>query len=301
MKKWLLKYIKTHWKLISLSLLVVIVSAWVDVMPPSIVKKAIDSYITNTSIDQQQRIEGIATEAIKFIIVISAGFGLNFLSLYISSYTGAKIVYEIRKDLYKHVLRLPMSFFDKNHSGVITTRIANDTQNLMEFFTTVITSLVKDFFLIIGIVYMLVTMSLELFSKLSPVIIAVVVFTIIFRRYSRQIYNLIRSNIAKINAFLAEHIAGMTVIQAFEVREIKSKEFEKITEDYYKSAFKQIKLFGFYRPLMDWLFSLGLAIIAWFGARYVYHQQIGIGTLFAFGSYLDMSSGRLETLRKNSI
>ena len=294
MKKWLLKYIKTHWKLITFSILIVIVSAWIDVMPPNIVKKAIDSYITNTSIDQTQRIEGVAREAIKFLIVISSGFALNFLSLYISSYTGAKIVYEIRKDLYKHVLHLPMSFFDKNHSGVITTRITNDTQNLMEFFTTVITALVKDFFLIIGIVYMLVTMSAKLFANLSPVIIIVVVFTVIFRKYSRQIYNLIRSNIARINAFLAEHLAGMVVVQAFEVREVKKREFEEITEDYYKSALKQIKLYGFYRPLMDWLFSLGLAIIAWFGAKYVYHQEIGIGTLFAFGSYLDMFFGPIK-------
>ncbi len=288
MKKWLLRYIKGHSLLILFSILVVIVSAVVDILPPYIVKDAIDGYITNTSLPASQRLQGVTKDAFLFLGVISTSFLLNFLSLYISSYTGAKIVYQIRKDLFDHILNLPMSFFDKTHSGVITTRVTNDTQNLMEFFTTVMTSLVKDVFLIIGIIFMLIKLSAILLAHLSPVLALVVIVTVIFRKYARQIYSAIRSNIAKINAFLAEHIAGMTVVQAFEVRAIKKKEFEDITEEYYKNTIKQLKLFGIFRPSVDWLYSFGIALIVWFGAKYVYRQEIGIGTLFAFASYLDM-------------
>lgn len=288
MKKWLLSYMKRYSALVVITVILVIISAGVDILPPFITKKAIDSYILNTSLDMAQRVSGVTKEALIFLGVVVTSFVLNFLSLYISSYTGAKIIYDLRRDVFDHVLHLPMSYFDKTHSGVVTTRITNDTQNLMEFFVTVFTSLVKDLFLTAGILFMLIRLSVHLLGTLSPVMLMVVVVTVVFRRYARQIYNTIRTNIAKINAFLAEHIAGMTVVQAFEVRDIKRKEFEEITEEYYDSVMKQITLFGIFRPSMDLLYSLGIAIIVWFGSGMVKNGLVGIGTLYAFASYLDM-------------
>lgn len=287
-KKWLLAYMKRYSFFVVLTVVLVIISAGVDVLPPFITKKAIDSYILNTSLDATQRIAGVAKESLLFLGVVISSFALNFLTLYISSYTGAKIIYDLRRDIFDHVLHLPMSYFDKTHSGVVTTRITNDTQNLMEFFVTVFTSLVKDVFLIAGIFFMLVNLSIYLLGTLSPVMLLVVVVTVVFRKYARQIYNTIRTNIAKINAFLAEHIAGMTVIQAFEVRDVKRREFRDITEEYYRNVMKQITLFGIFRPSMDLLYSLGIAIIVWFGSGMVKNGLIGIGTLYAFASYLDM-------------
>ena len=288
MKKWLLMYMRRYTLFVVLTVILVIVSASVDIAPPYIVRTAIDSYIVNPSVPTPERISGVLHQAILFLAVISASFALNFLTLYVSSYTGAKIIYDLRRDVFDHVLHLPMRYFDKTHSGVITTRITNDTQNLMEFFVTVFTSLVKDVFLIAGILFMLVKLSLHLLTFLSPVMLAVVVVTVIFRRYARRIYRMIRESIAKINAFLAEHIAGMSVVQAFEVRDIKRKEFEEITEEYYGNAIKQLTLFGIFRPSMDVIYSLGIAIIVWFGSGMVKEGLVGIGTLYAFASYLDM-------------
>ena len=288
MKKWLLSYMRRYTAFVAVTVILVIISAGVDVLPPFITKKAIDSYILNTALDMTHRISGVTKEALLFLGVVVTSFVLNFLTLYISSYTGAKIIYDLRRDIFNHVLHLPMSYFDKTHSGVVTTRITNDTQNLMEFFVTVFTSLIKDVFLIAGILFMLVRLSLYLLGTLSPVMLMVVIVTVVFRRYARRIYDTIRTNIAKINAFLAEHIAGMTVIQAFEVREIKKREFRDITEEYYGNVMKQITLFGIFRPSMDLLYSLGIAIIVWFGSGMVKNGLVGIGTLYAFASYLDM-------------
>ena len=287
-KKWLLSYMKRYSILVTVTVILVIISAGVDVLPPFITKKAIDSYILNTTLDTTQRVAGVTKEALIFLGIVISSFVLNFLTLYISSYTGAKIIYDLRRDVFDHVLHLPMSYFDKTHSGVVTTRITNDTQNLMEYFVTVFTSLVKDVFLIAGIFFMLVKLSTHLLETLSPVMLMVVIVTVVFRRYARKIYDTIRTNIAKINAFLAEHIAGMTVIQAFEVRDVKRKEFMDITEEYYGNVMKQITLFGIFRPSMDLLYSLGIAIIVWFGSGMVKNGLVGIGTLYAFASYLDM-------------
>ena len=288
MKKWLLMYMRRYTLFVVLTVILVIASASVDIAPPYIVRTAIDSYIVNPSLPTPERISGVFRQALLFLAVISASFALNFLTLYVSSYTGAKIIYDLRKDVFDHVLHLPMKYFDKTHSGVITTRITNDTQNLMEFFVTVFTSLVKDVFLIAGILFMLVKLSLHLLTFLSPVMLAVVVVTVVFRKYARQIYRMIRESIARINAFLAEHIAGMSVVQAFEVRDIKRKEFEEITEEYYRNAMKQLTLFGVFRPSMDVIYSLGIAVIVWFGSGMVKEGLVGIGTLYAFASYLDM-------------
>ena len=287
-RSWLLSYTIKYSHLVILSIVVVTVSAIVDVMPPYILKTAIDSYITNTSIGTPERLAGVVKQSVLFIGVVGAGFLLSFLSMYLTAYTGARIVYDIRRDLFNHVLNLPMGYFDKTHSGVITTRITNDTQNLMEFFTTVITSIVKDVFLIAGIVFMLIRLSSELLLRVSPVMLGVVLATVVFRRYARRIYNRIRSSIARINSFLAEHIAGMDVVQAFEVRDVKRKEFAEIADEYYSNALKQIYLFGTFRPFMDWLYFLGISLIIWYGAGYVRKGFVGIGTLMAFASYLDM-------------
>ncbi len=287
-KSWLASYTLKYLHLVIFSVMIVIVSALIDIMPPYILKTAIDSYITNTSLDVSQRLEGITKQALYFLGVISAGFFLNFLSMYLTAYTGARIVYDIRRDLFNHVLHLPMRFFDKTHSGVVTTRITNDTQNLMEFFTTVITSMVKDVFLLIGIVFMLIKLSARLFGHLSPIMMAVIVASVVFRRYARMIYRRIRTSIAKINSFLAEHIAGMDVVQAFEVRDVKMSEFEEIADEYYSNALKQLYLYGTFRPFIDWLYFLGVSIIVWFGAKYISLNIVGIGTLMAFANYLDM-------------
>ncbi|HHF59200.1 MAG TPA: ABC transporter ATP-binding protein, partial [Thermoplasmatales archaeon] len=256
--------------------------------PPRIVKDAIDSYINNQNVPVDDRIAGVIKSGILFLIVLILRFFLNYGNIYLTSYLGAKIVYDIRRDLFNHVMRLPMSFFDRNPSGRITTRIVNDTQNVQEFFTTVVTSIIKDIFLLGGIIISLIQLSKILFIQLSYIFPIVIASMILFRYFDRKVYRMVRTNLARINAFLAEHIAGVSVVKIFNAEEQKKKEFDNIAKDYYKSLIKQLYVFGIFRPFMDFLYFLGLSLIIWFGAKYIMNKTIGFGALYAFASYLDM-------------
>ena len=284
----LLSYAKPYWHLFVLAIVIVLVSTYVEIMPPRIVKDAIDSYINNQNIPVNDRIGGVIKSGILFLIVLILRFFLNYGNIYLTSYLGAKIVYDIRRDLFNHVMRLPMSFFDRNPSGRITTRIVNDTQNVQEFFTTVVTSIIKDIFLLGGIIISLIQLSKILFIQLSYIFPIVIASMILFRYFDRKVYRMVRTNLARINAFLAEHIAGVSVVKIFNAEEQKKKEFDNIAKDYYKSLIKQLYVFGIFRPFMDFLYFLGLSLIIWFGAKYIMNKTIGFGALYAFASYLDM-------------
>ena len=284
----LLSYAKPYWYLFVLAIAIVLVSTYVEIMPPRIVKDAIDSYINNQNIPVDDRIAGVIKAGILFLIVLILRFFLNYGNIYLTSYLGARIVYDIRRDLFNHVMRLPMSFFDKNPSGRITTRIVNDTQNVQEFFTTVVTSIIKDIFLLGGIIISLIQLSKVLFIHLSYIFPIVIASMILFRYFDRKVYRMVRTNLARINAFLAEHIAGVSVVKIFNAEEQKKKEFDNIAKDYYRSLIKQLYVFGIFRPFMDFLYFLGLSLIIWFGAKYIMNKTIGFGALYAFASYLDM-------------
>jgi len=284
----LLSYAKPYWYLFVLAIAIVLVSTYIEIMPPRIVKDAIDSYINNQNIPVDDRIAGVIKAGILFLIVLILRFFLNYGNIYLTSYLGARIVYDIRRDLFNHVMRLPMSFFDKNPSGRITTRIVNDTQNVQEFFTTVVTSIIKDIFLLGGIIISLIQLSKILFIHLSYIFPIVIASMILFRYFDRKVYRMVRTNLARINAFLAEHIAGVSVVKIFNAEEQKKKEFDNIAKDYYKSLIKQLYVFGIFRPFMDFLYFLGLSLIIWFGAKYIMSKTIGFGALYAFASYLDM-------------
>lgn len=116
-----------------------------------------------------------------------------------------------------------MSFFDKNPSGRITTRIVNDTQNIQEFFTSVITAMVKDVFLLAGTIYFLVRLSPRLFTTSSFIFPIIAVAMILFRYFDLKVYREVRTNLAKVNAYLAEHISGMSVIKLFLAEDYKKK------------------------------------------------------------------------------
>ncbi|RKX46132.1 MAG: ABC transporter ATP-binding protein, partial [Thermotogae bacterium] len=116
----------------------------------------------------------------------------------------------------------------------------------------------------------------------------VIASMILFRYCDRKVYRMVRTNLARINAFLAEHIAGVSVVKIFNAEEQKKKEFDNIAKDYYKSLIKQLYVFGIFRPFMDFLYFLGLSLIIWFGAKYIMNKTIGFGALYAFASYLDM-------------
>ena len=285
--KRLLGYAKPYFWFFVLAIMIVLVAAVIDLLPPQIVRKAIDGYVNNSSLSFEQRISGVSTMAFLLLGVVGLQFLLGYASTYLTSFLGNKIVYDVRSELYRKVLDLPMSFFDKNPSGRINTRIVNDTQNIQEFFSSVITSMVKDVFLLAGVIYFMLKISTKLFVNVSFVFPIIVVAMVLFRYFDLKVYKEVRTNLARVNAYLAEHISGISVIKLFLAEDYKSKEFDTVNKDLYKSLINQLYVFGIFRPFIDFIHYFALSTIIWFGSKYIMGGAIQFGELYAFVAYVD--------------
>lgn len=231
---------------------------------------------------------GISKLALYMLLILLGMFFTSYLQVYVTSYMGQKVTHDIRKALFRHVMRLPMRFFDTNPSGRIATRIANDTKNIAEFFSSVITSIIKDVVLLVGIIIVMLKLSLYL-GLISLAVLPLIAFAIlIFRYFDRIAYRKVRTRLAAINAFLAEHISGMAVIQLFNQEKRKAKEFDEVNKKHYKSLREQLLIFSIFRPLMDVVYNLALTVLIWFGAKGIIQHTLEFGVLYAFVSYIDM-------------
>lgn len=213
-------------------------------------------------------------------------FILNYIQIYILQYTGQKIVYNIRAKLFKHVEQLSLSFYDKNPVGRLVTRITNDVENLNEMYTSVLIYLVKDIFLVSGIIIAMFALNVKLGIVSVITIPLVVLLTFVFRKYDREAYRNVRSKLSRINSSLSENITGMKTVQIYGVEEKKNKEFDKINTSYFKASMNQIKVFAVFRPLMDMVYELALCILVWFGGVAVLNLTLEFGILYAFITYI---------------
>jgi len=292
----LLQYALPYWHLLVLAIVIVIVLTYLALLPPQIVRKAINTYILSESLQTAEKLSGISKQSLLFLIVSGGIFLFEYLSILVTTYIGGRVVYDLRRQLYDHVLKLPMSFFDRHPSGQITTRITSDTQNVQEFFTSVITSIVNDVFLLAGVIIMMWRISSRLFLDIIYIFPVIIVAMVVFRYFDIRAYRAVRSNIARINAYIAENLAGMPVIKLFNAENYKRKEFDKINRELYRARMNQLYVFGIFRPLINFLYYLTLSLIIWFGSKYILGKVLNFGDLYAFVSYIDTFMRPIEDL-----
>ncbi len=221
-----------------------------------------------------------------FLTIIVFGFGINYLQIYLLNKTTQKIIYNMRQEIFSHLQKMSLSYFDKNPVGRLVTRVTNDTETLNEMYTNVLVNLFNDIFLIIGIVIIMFRLNFTL-SLISFTIVPIVITAaFIFRSYARDAYRMVRIKLAKINSALSENISGMKIVQIFNQEKRKLKEFMSINDEYFDVSMRQIKIFAIFRPSMDLMYSLALALLIWFGGARVYNEVLQFGVLYAFINYI---------------
>jgi ABC-type multidrug transport system fused ATPase/permease subunit len=213
-------------------------------------------------------------------------FVLNYVQVYLLNYTGQKIVFNIREQLFKHVEHLSLSFFDKNPVGRLVTRLTNDIESINEMYTDVLVNLFKDLFLITFIIIAMFMLDRKLAMITVCVIPIIIVLSLIFKKYDREAYRDVKVKIAKINSSLSENISGMKTVEIFHKEDKKFKEFDGINKDYYKATTKQITVYAIFRPIIDLIAALSLSALLWFGGKNVLSGSLTFGVLFAFVTYM---------------
>ena len=249
--------------------------------------------ILQLSSDEVRELRAFDTQAILrlgliLLVVISIGFVLNYVQTYLLQYTGQRIIYDIRQRIFSHLQRVALAFFDGTPVGRLVTRVTNDTQNLHEMYTAVLVNLFKDVFMILGIIVVMFRLNVTLAWVSLATLPLIAVLTAIFRIKAREAYRVTRVRLARINSNFAETISGMRLVQIFRQEKRKYKEFADINHSHYRASMRELKIFAVFRPSIELVYSLAMALLIWVGGGQLIRSTVEFGVLYAFINYLEM-------------
>lgn len=290
--KRLYRFARPYMKNYLLIFLLLFFSIGAGLLGPKIIQVLIDNHLTPLS-DATLR-ETLRQDHVKAAL----GLGLvylfsvlvNFITMYGSEFlthqTGGKIVTDMRHQLYRHVLNLPMQYFDQHPIGGIVTRLTNDTENVLDLYTYVFINLFRNIVMIVSIVAVMFLLDTRLAFWILLFAPIIAIISIVFQKQIRVIYDKQRAIRSLINTKLSENLSGMSVIQTFHREKAIFKEFDATSSDYYAVARHEVRDYAVYRPLVELLQAIGLALLFWFGGRGQMQGVISFGVLYAFINYL---------------
>lgn len=278
----LLKFAKKYWYLFLLAVIFLFAATLVDLARPYLMGIAIDDYIKKSNISALNRM------GIYFVLLIAAGFLFNLLQIYVLSYAGQYIIYNIRQLVFSHLQKLPLSYFDRNPIGRLVTRITNDTETLNDMYTNVLITLLKDFAILLGAVIIMFQLNSSLTWITLAAMPVVLILTVIFRLRIRKVYRNVRTAIARVNSAISENISGMRIIQLFNKEKPNFERFDKIGKVYYKASMNEVVTFGLFRPMIEMVASLTIALLIWNGGGKVIDNSMEFGVLYALINYISL-------------
>lgn len=221
-----------------------------------------------------------------FLIALLAKFVSDYVQVLWLNRTSQNIIFEIRQNTFSHIISRSLSFFDKQATGRLVTRVTNDTENLNEMYTSVLLNLMRDILMLVGIVVVMLRMDVRLALLSLSITPIILILSVFFRRKIRDNFRRSRAKLSSINAGLSENISGVSVTQAFRKEEKVYNKFHTMNEDYLTIAKEEVFLFSVFRPSVEMIRSLGIALLLWFGGANVMGGILEFGVLYAFIDYL---------------
>jgi ATP-binding cassette, subfamily B, multidrug efflux pump len=231
---------------------------------------------------------GVGAMAALFMGLVLINFAANFVQVMVMEYAGQKIMHDLRIRIYTHIQSMPLGFFTRHPVGRLVTRATNDVQNMNELFTSVVMVVFKDLFLLLGIAAVLFSLSWRL-TLISFVVLPFVAWASIgFARRSREAFRTLRVKVAEINTHFSETIGGIRILQLFGRERRNAEQFAELNHDNYLAGMRQIRVFALFMPMIEVLAAVTLAVVIYHGGRGVVAEEISLGALVAFISYMRM-------------
>jgi ATP-binding cassette, subfamily B, multidrug efflux pump len=281
----LLGYMRPYRWHVVLALALVAVVTPLELAPPLLFKEAIDRYIEPglkhvLSYDAATR--GILLVSLLYLGVLLFDFLAQYIQLRIMQRVGQQTMYDMRTEIFAHLQRLPMSYFDRNPVGRLMTRVTTDVDALNDLFAAGVVTMINDFFLLTVMAVVLFYLDARLALATLAVLPCILVVTLIFRRFVRDANRRIRTAIARINSFLQEYISGMSVVQLFNRERKAREEFSRRNKDNMLAWRDAILAYALFYPTVEFFSYATIALIYWQGGERVLGAQLPIGKLIAF-------------------
>jgi ATP-binding cassette subfamily B protein len=284
----LLKYMRPYRWWVAAAVSMALGVAATELVGPYLFHVGIDWYIVpgfSHSISRHQASAGLVWVVIVFMGSIAASFGLQYAQVRIMQWVGQETMYDLRKEIFEHLQRLPMSFFDRSPVGRLVTRATTDVDALNDLFASGVAAMLNDFVMLFGLAGWLFYLNHRLaLAALSPLPF-MIVLTYFFRTFVRDANRRIRTAIARINAFLQEHISGMAIVQLFNREEKSRRQFAELNRIHMLAYKDAIDAFSFFFPAVEVLSMGGIALLYWVGGVRVIGGTVEIGFLFSFMVY----------------
>jgi len=237
---------------------------------------------------RRKDLTGVALAASAFLVLTVIEFVLNFFQVIVMEMAGQKIMHDLRMRLFRHIQGLALSFFNRTPVARLVTRATNDIQNMYEFFTSVIVFVFRDLFLLLGILGMMIALHWQLSLICFAILPFVLMASFFFSRIARGVFRTIRIKTAEINQRFSETIAGISVIQMFGQEAANFRSFKALNEEFYRAGMRQVHIFAVFMPLIEVFSAVALALAVYYGGRGVLREDISLGILVAFISYMRM-------------
>jgi ATP-binding cassette, subfamily B, multidrug efflux pump len=281
----LLQYMKPYkWRVV-LALVMVAIVTPLELAPPLIFQKAIDNYFVPALkhlLPEASAWTGIGWLSLLFLGVLTFDFLAQYIQIRIMQRVGQQTMYDMRGEIFSHMQRLPMSYFDRNPVGRLVTRVTTDVDALNDLFAAGVVTMINDFFLLVVMAGLLFRIDRRLALDTLAVLPGILIVTMIFRKFVRDANRRIRTAIARINAFLQEYISGMSVVQLFNRERKAMEEFEKRNRDNMLAWRDAILAYALFYPAVEFLSFATIALIYWSGGNRILHGTLSLGVLTAF-------------------
>jgi ATP-binding cassette subfamily B multidrug efflux pump len=284
----LLQYMKPYKWRVAIALVMVAIVTPLELAPPAIFQKAIDKYFvpfTKHTIPEGAAWAGIIWLSVLFLGVLTFDFLAQYIQIRIMQRVGQQTMYDMRGEIFGHMQRLPMSYFDRNPVGRLVTRVTTDVDALNDLFAAGVVTMINDFFLLVVMAGWLFHIDKRLALDTLAVLPGILIVTMIFRKFVRDANRRIRTAIARINAFLQEYISGMSVVQLFNRESKAMEEFGKRNRDNMLAWRDAILAYALFYPAVEFLSFATIALIFWSGGNRILHGGLSLGVLTAFTMY----------------
>ncbi len=300
----LVGYLRPYRGMTALALLSILVSSLLQLAGPLLTAVTLDLFVrpggagarTSPASDVARRLlagsdlsptpaEGIAGMALLYLVVLLATFAVLYFQGVLLQTMGQLIMKDLRREVFGHLQRLPVAYFDRNPVGRLVTRVTTDVDALNELFTAGIVSVVGDILLLTGIVGVLFWLDWRLALAAFSILPLLLVLTFWFKLRARDSFREVRVKIARINAFLQEHVTGMPVVQLFNRQARAFSDFARVNDEHRDANVRAIFYYAVFYPGVELITVLGLGIILWYGGGEVLAGTVSVGALIAFLQY----------------
>jgi ATP-binding cassette subfamily B protein len=302
------RYVLPYWLQAGIASSAVTLKSLCDVAGPILVMVAVDRYLAPDAADKdasnavahwvanasplarllpQGAVAGVTRLAAIYLTMLVSAYLFQFVQVYLMQWTGQKIMFDLRRDIFRHMQRMHVGFFDANPVGRLVTRLTSDVDAINDMFTDGVLAIVNDFFMLTIMAVVMLAISWWLALVAFAVLPLILIVTRIFRDHVRESYRRVRTAIARINSFTQEHISGMSVVQLFNREERAFKDFSRVNEQHMIAFKDTIFAYALYYPAVDLLSSVAIALVVWRGGFGVLRlpPTVTIGVLIMFTQF----------------